>query len=728
MNKLILLIILFLFQLPCVYASTVFEFEKNGFYNDLTINEIKTLKIITEDLNNILPETIKTAILKLNTQLIVMDIIPKNKEKPIIARYEFNLISSPSIIINKRALNKISEMNDLGKLTLAKNKHLVNQDSTITTHHKNYYNYFLGSIIHELGKLFDKSKIRNPKELNEIAQCYSEGDSLSLHTLNGGDFIKPGVNYKTLSNHCKRLISMKNVISSHPLFLNAAGYAERGFVDEVNSFERSNYLALRSLDFSEWSSSEENFAFNLEYFLLDPEFKCRRNILYNVLAYFLKVTPFNSSPCKSANKLFVSPNFYSRSSSRFESISSDRIYEIHYLFAGKGNDSMSKYGHSMLRLIICDSSRIVVDEKCIEDIHKHLVISFRAALTGHSIDVIKGMNGSYPSIEYIFPFNSIIQEYTYGELRWLKSLPLKLSKSEKKSLTTAILESQWAYEGQYKFFTNNCADETLQLLKRGLPFNKTIQNITTSRPDSLYNEIEESELGDKSFLLNESLAISKGYLFSSMRTDFNKSIDILKKYDVLSSNQNLEKYFSLPAIKRNTIILSVLNNNELNRNSDIISALNLLEENILSKYNNFKRSNAFFNFFYQNQMNSQADSNNADSSITMSKNKDKNNQSDIVKDLMIYFKSPSYLTLLNSSSSNEYGYGMLSEIEMEKVISNFNERQKVQPIEKDYQSINKFLSKTFLDSYDMIKENIKILRAKLQSFSQISKIDHEFIK
>jgi hypothetical protein len=61
----------------------------------------------------------------------------------------------------------------------------------------------------------------------------------------------------------------------------------------------------------------------------------------------------------------------------------------------------------------------------------------------------------------------VIDEYTKTELRSLASVPLKLNREIIENLVRQAAEMHWSYDGNYFFLSNNCAVESLKLLRSG---------------------------------------------------------------------------------------------------------------------------------------------------------------------------------------------------------------------------------------------------------------------
>ena len=222
-----------------------------------------------------------------------------------------------------------------------------------------------------------------------------------------------------------------------------------------------NVLALRSPDGAEFVSAEESLAVNAEFFLLDPEYKCRRPTLYRFFEDRLRYRPFPGYACRVPVEVPLGD----------EALRLDprRIYQVHLLFAARGDELVSRWGHAMFRLVVCAPERETVDARCLQDLSHHVVLTFAANLAGElSISTYKGLFGGYPSQLFVKRFPDVLIEYTELELRDLESLPLLLSDDEKQQFVLRALELYWAYSGRYFFLSNNCATESLGLLRAAL--------------------------------------------------------------------------------------------------------------------------------------------------------------------------------------------------------------------------------------------------------------------
>jgi hypothetical protein len=263
--------------------------------------------------------------------------------------------------------------------------------------------------------------------------------------------------------------NQKKVSSSLEFLRNA------GFKKGLLSTKTKNINASRSADPYELVSASESFAVNMEYFTMDQEYACRKPALFNFYKQLLNSDPFPNRACEVNHTVMMS------SSQGFVPVKLDmeRVYRIDYLMAAPGTDMSSGFGHSMFRIVMCAPERFdfvskkqiaatPYGPKCLDDKLYHLVVSYRANVEDATLSYIKGIFGGYPSMLFILSFADVVDEYNKDELRDVISYPLKLSNAEKSEFIEKVIEEHWNYRGSYKFFTNNCAVESEDLLKSSL--------------------------------------------------------------------------------------------------------------------------------------------------------------------------------------------------------------------------------------------------------------------
>src|SRR3546814_10543459 len=102
----------------------------------------------------------------------------------------------------------------------------------------------------------------------------------------------------------------------------------------------------------------------------------------------------------------------------------DTLFPYTTLFRSNG---VSRWGHSMLRLVICAPDRPRGPD-CRLDLDQHLVLPYRAFVGDVQLSSWDGLVGKYPSRLFVLPLAQVIDEYTKTELRSLASVPLNLDR------------------------------------------------------------------------------------------------------------------------------------------------------------------------------------------------------------------------------------------------------------------------------------------------------------
>ena len=201
--------------------------------------EKSILSILDEDLERLLPASIQHQMIKKKMTLIVQDLQKESK----IAQWKapFLGFGATQLLIDKNTVHTLSELPHQGReIPLS---HLLPHSHSSLTKHKTYYTYVRASLIHTIGAFYDDTA-EKPLELKQkIAKCLQEASTESgITSDSNSEFIKPHVRYIYKNQECQRLVSIKRAISGHYLFLNAAGFPEQGFYDELNSRQQSNFL------------------------------------------------------------------------------------------------------------------------------------------------------------------------------------------------------------------------------------------------------------------------------------------------------------------------------------------------------------------------------------------------------------------------------------------------------------------------------------------------------
>lgn len=385
--------------------------------------------------------------------------------------------------------------------------------------HKNSYRLAMGVVVHELAHLYDDLALKTPSEVALDKKCFDHPSDTS--------FKDPS---------CIEVNYLARTISSRKKFQLLAGWSESGVLVPTRS--RRNISLERSPDRYESVSLEEKFAVNFQFYILDPEYACRRPLLHDYFKKSFGEVPFDAPACKPSKQTRIGSLDISQPEQEI-TLDPARVYQIHYLFASKGGATESRWGHSMFRLIVCAPHRVSVSADCLMDSTHHIVVSFRANVSDLILDKWKGVMGGYPSKMFLFSLNDVIEEYTLQESRDLISVPLVLTNEEKNDFVLNVLSHYWAYQGHYRFLTGNCANESLwflqSILNEANPFNYA--HVTT--PIGLYDALGEHRLLNSNVLRDEKNALRNGYIFNAKRPRLD---DMYKKIAFLMPFTGLDQY------------------------------------------------------------------------------------------------------------------------------------------------------------------------------------------
>jgi hypothetical protein len=331
-------------------------------------------------------------------------------------------------------------------------------------------------------------------------------------------------------------------ISRDPRLLDLAGWQLRPLHFGLRG--RHNPLVDRSPDRYEMTSPKEFVAVNLEWFLLDPQYACRRPALARYFAARFGWQPQAEACVPDLPFLQADPDAASQG---VERIDPARVYAIDYLLA-EGNDApMSRWGHSMLRLVICAPGRVPGPE-CRWDLQYHRVLSFRAFVGDVQLSGWRGLTGRYPSRLFLLPLDRVIDDYTTTELRGLRSLPLRLRRDEIRGVLERAARLHWSYDGHYYFLDNNCAVETWRLLREGAPRLAALP-LRSITPTGLLRRLRREGVADVTVLDDRDAAQRQGYYFESMRVRYQAMFDLARASLALPQTR-LDDWLALPPARR----------------------------------------------------------------------------------------------------------------------------------------------------------------------------------
>jgi hypothetical protein len=386
----------------------------------------------------------------------------------------------------------------------------------------------LATVLHELTHIYDHAQLWSPEDRKLIIACARQGNSMG----------KIG-----LRDSCRGQTERRFTLSDDPRLLDLAGWPQ--YVGRRGEREERNGQVARSPDIYEISSPLEFVAVNMEYFLLDPAYACRRPALYDYYKKVFNWAPAAKNECPTSFPYLNAGNDFAREP--LGKLDPERVYEVDYLLAEANQNLVSRWGHSMLRLVICKPGRPRGPD-CRLDLDQHLVLSYRAFVNDLQLSSWSGLTGAYPSRLFVLPLGQVIDEYTKTELRSLASVPLKLSREEIEGLVQHSAEMHWAYDGNYWFLSNNCAVENLKLLRSGTNDPRLV-GLDSIMPNGLLEVLKGRGLADTSVLDDPKKALRLGYRFDSYRDRYQAMFDVLRKTTTVKQT-TVEDWLSLPAKER----------------------------------------------------------------------------------------------------------------------------------------------------------------------------------
>ncbi len=431
----------------------------------------------------------------------------------------------PSTVYGRTGLNDLLELN-VELLPALVDGSAANQPSGRS--HGNQRQELLATLLHELTHIYDRARLWPAAEQHLFQRCRQQ---LTSHG---------GIGQ---SNACRGQAERRFSLSDDPRLLDLAGWTERAGQRGERSPDNAQYD--RSPDDYELSNPREFVAVNLEYFLLDPSYACRRPALQRYFQAHFDWAPMNNVNCPKTYPYLNAGN--DLASEPLGQLDPTRVYSVDYLFADANQNWMSRWGHSMLRLVICAPGRPLGPD-CRLDLDEHLVLSYRAFVGDLQLSSWAGLSGAYPSRLFVLPLEQVVEEYTKVELRSLNSLPLQLSRTELEQLVEQAALLHWSHDGDYYFLTNNCAVETLKLMRSGTA-HPQLRDLDTILPNGLQSLLISRQLVDASVLDDPKEAMRLGYRFDSFRERYQVMFEVLRQHQSIPQ-EDVEQWLDQPASER----------------------------------------------------------------------------------------------------------------------------------------------------------------------------------
>lgn len=331
-------------------------------------------------------------------------------------------------------------------------------------------------------------------------------------------------------------------LSRDPRLLDLAGWQVKA--RRLGARQSQNQFTDRSPDAYELASAREFVAVNLEYFLLDPTYACRRPALHRYFSDHFGWAP--AHPRCPAGFAYLNAGT-DPDGDVLGVLDPQRVYSVEYLLAEGNQEAMSRWGHSMVRLVVCAPGRPRGPD-CRLDLQHHLVLSFRAFVNDVQLSSWRGLSGSYPSRLFVLPLEQVIEEYTRDQLRGLQSIPLTLERMEIASLLERSAQLHWSYDGRYYFVTNNCAVEAFKLLHDGVA-RLGRAKLDAITPTGLLKKLRRRGIADTTVLDDASEARRLGYRFDSLRERYQAMYAVARE-ELGLPQADVETWLALPARQR----------------------------------------------------------------------------------------------------------------------------------------------------------------------------------
>lgn len=394
--------------------------------------------------------------------------------------------------------------------------------------HQTQRQELLATLLHELTHVYDRARLWSADERSLQQNCRRIVRQQGLAALPEG---------------CIGQTDRRFTLSDDPALLDLAGWPQKS--GGRGERETENYQQARSPDRYELTNAREFVAVNMEYFLLDPQYACRRPSLARYFSTHFSFEPFPQVTCSQQYPYLNAGSDFSQEP--LARLDPERVYSVEYLLADANQEWASRWGHSMLRLVICAPGR-PLGQDCRLDLDQHLVLSYRAFVGDVQLSSWSGLMGDYPSRLFVLPLDQVIEEYTKVELRGLLSVPLKLTREQISDLVIRAFEQHWNYDGRYYFISNNCAVETLKLLRSGSG-DQRLQSLDNILPNGVLAILNSRGLADMSVLDDPQYALKWGYRFDSYRDRYQTMFEVLRKSLPITQTQ-VEDWLNLPAEQR----------------------------------------------------------------------------------------------------------------------------------------------------------------------------------
>jgi Domain of unknown function (DUF4105) len=348
--------------------------------------------------------------------------------------------------------------------------------------HRNFYETARAAVIHGISRIYDQTQFRDQGEIKLV-----KGDSApcaSVRQYAGNQDMDERMKWDINALKCIDIYESSTLLSERVRYRTLAN----GWSGTASKYQTTKQVLWprATSPFAYAYDARTHFAYSMEFFLLDPQFACRQPLIFEYLSHELGTNGVPFDPyhayeqgiCKVNTKVRV-PQRYENDAGTGQSevdvydLHPDNIDSIYYYRAGAGDDDISAmFGHSMYRVVAKKGGAMI---PCPDEANGgtcDVVITHRANPLEMKMDKLKGVFGGYPAQLLLKDVYDILQEYGDDELRHIYNIPLgqtvnghftPMNEDQKEHFLLASLEEYWAYIGNYKYISNNCANEAMRL-------------------------------------------------------------------------------------------------------------------------------------------------------------------------------------------------------------------------------------------------------------------------
>ena len=249
-----------------------------------------------------------------------------------------------------------------------------------------------------------------------------------------------------------------------------------------------NLQNARSMDDREFESLEKTLEAHLDHLASDPEYPCRRPLMFEYLSGKLGL---NKQPtCSFATRILP------EASAEVFDLNPDNISAADFVFTAGSTSDRKHMGHVELRLVFC---RGAIDEaECRVDPRRSVLLSYDA---GSSIYVLSAwsawrfVTNGYRGEFGLFTTDEMLREYTTLQFRPLFEVNLDLAQHELRRIALKALEDYWTHRGVFRFASNSCVTALADFLMIARPDVRITRRLALT-PRMLARMLEKQRLTD----------------------------------------------------------------------------------------------------------------------------------------------------------------------------------------------------------------------------------------